>query len=494
MKKYILSIDSGTTSTRAIIFNKFGKVISSASKEFSQYYPKSGWVEHNASEIWSATAGVIHEAIALAGGAENIATIGITNQRETTVVWDKKTGEPICPAIVWQCRRTAQFCDELANDNKTEFFASKTGLKIDAYFSATKLKWILDNVPNARSRAEADELLFGTIDSFLLYKLTGGKVHATDPSNAARTMLFNIHEGIWDKEILSFLNIPEGMLPTVLPSSGYFGETEETIIGKRIPICGIAGDQQAALFGQCCFSEGQMKNTYGTGGFLLMNTGCQPAYSKSGLLTTIAWKIGDTTTYALEGSVFISGAAIKWLRDEMKLLDSAEQSEVLGNKVGFDGVYFVPAFVGLGTPYWDPDARGAIFGLTRGTTDAHFARATLEAMAYQTRDIAEAMQNDTGNKITELYLDGGASRNDLLLKLTADITGINCIRPANIESTALGAAFLAGLGAGIYTNLEEIAEIREIDKVFSSEISEEDREKLYAGWKTAVEACRKFKI
>ena len=494
MKKYILSIDSGTTSTRAIVFDKMGNIVSSAAKEFTQYFPKSGWVEHNASEIWSATAGVIHEALALSGGADNIATIGITNQRETTVIWDKKTGDPIAPAIVWQCRRTAPFCEELERDGKGDFFLKKTGLKIDAYFSATKLKWLLDNIPDARDRAKKGELLFGTIDSFLLYKLTGGRVHATDPSNAARTMLYNIHSLRWDEEILSLLDIPEDMLPEVLPSSGYFGETEETILGMRIPICGIAGDQQSALFGQCCFYTGQMKNTYGTGGFLLMNTGDKPVNSKSGLLTTIAWKIGNTTTYALEGSVFVSGAAIKWLRDEMKLISSASESEELAKKVSSDGVYFVPAFVGLGTPYWDPDARGAFFGLTRGTSDAHFARAALEAMAYQTRDVAEAMQSDTGEKISELYLDGGASQNDLLLMLTADITGIRCIRPSNIESTALGAAFLAGLGCGIYKDLKEISEIKGIDKTFSPEISASERDRLYEGWKKAIEACRAFKL
>jgi len=494
MENYILSIDSGTTSTRAIIFNKSGEILSSSAKEFTQIFPENGWVEHDAMEIWSATAGVIHEAIAKIGKSEDIKAVGITNQRETTVVWDKLTGDPIAPAIVWQCRRTSGYCDELERMGKSEFFKSRTGLKIDSYFSATKLKWLLDSVPNLRNRAKKGEVLFGTIDSFILYKLTGGKVHATDPSNAARTMMFNIHKNEWDDDILAFFDIPKEMLPKVLPSSGLFGETDKKILGIRIPITGIAGDQQSALFGQCCFDAGQMKNTYGTGGFLLMNTGGKPVDSKNGLLTTIAWQIGNKVTYALEGSIFISGAAIKWLRDEMKMLSSAKESEDKANKVSSGGVYFVPAFVGLGTPFWDSEARGAIFGLTRGTTDNHIIRATLEAMAYQTRDVAEAMQNDTGKKITELFIDGGATQNDLLLQMTADITGVNCTRPQNTESTALGVAFLAGLGAGIYKSLEEITNSKKIDKCFTPKTNEADRERAYNGWKMAVEACRKFKI
>jgi glycerol kinase len=485
---YILSLDQGTTSSRAILFDREGNAVASAQKEFTQHYPAPGWVEHDANEIWSTQLAVAREAIARAGAAHrDIAAIGITNQRETAIVWDRATGEPICPAIVWQCRRTADDCAALETDGLTEFFRERTGLIIDPYFSATKLRWILRNVPGAEERALRGELAFGTVDSWLIYKLTGGRVHATDMTNASRTMMYNIHTLRWDEEILNLLGIPVSLLPEVLPSSGYFGESDPALFGGAIPILGAAGDQHAALFGQACFVPGDVKNTYGTGGFMLMNTGEVPVDSKHGLLTTIAWGMNGRVTYALEGSVFVAGAAIQWLRDEMRLIESAPESEFYAAKVpDTGGVYVVPAFTGLGAPYWNAYARGAIFGITRGTAREHIIRATLESIAYQTEDVLSAMRGDAGLPISTLRADGGASANNLLMQFQADISAARVVRPRCIETTALGAAYLAGIAAGFYRDTDEVAASWQMDKEFIPRVSEARREENLRGWHDAV--------
>ncbi|MBE6575287.1 MAG: glycerol kinase GlpK [Ruminococcaceae bacterium] len=487
MPKYLMALDQGTTSSRCILFDTAGNICSMVQKEFRQIYPREGWVEHDAAEIWSTQVSVAQEALRKIGAtAADVAAIGITNQRETTVVWDKATGVPIANAIVWQCRRTAEECDRLKADGYGETIRAKTGLLIDAYFSATKVKWILDHTEGARERAQRGELLFGTVDTWLMYNLSGGKIHATDYSNAARTMLFNIHTLAWDEELLALFNIPRAMMPQVCPSSGVFGYTDEAVFGERIPIAGVAGDQQAALFGQCCFSAGDVKNTYGTGGFLLMNTGETAVTSDDGLLTTIAWGIGGKVNYVLEGSVFICGAAIQWLRDGLRLLESAADSEYMASKVpDSGGVYLVPAFVGLGAPYWDPYARGSIFGLTRATTKYHLIRATLESMAYQTADVIASMEK-SGIKLGSLKVDGGASANNLLLQFQADLLGTELVRPACIETTALGAALLAGLAVGCYASLEEIKGIWRADRTFTAAITAEERAERRQGWARAV--------
>lgn len=489
MKKYILALDQGTTSSRAIVFDKDGLIVGTSQKEFTQIYPKAGWVEHDAMEIWGTQSGVAREVLEKTGvRPEEIAAIGVTNQRETTVVWDKVTGKPIYNAIVWQCRRTAAICDELKAKGWEEKIKQKTGLVIDAYFSGTKIKWILDNVEGARERAEKGELLFGNIDTWLIWNLTRGKVFVTDYSNASRTLLYNIKELKWDKEILEELDIPMSMLPEVKPSSCIYGYTDpQTFGGAEIPIAGDAGDQQAALFGQACYEPGMAKNTYGTGCFMLMNTGEKPIESKNGLITTIAWGIGEKVVYALEGSIFIAGASIQWLRDELKLVYDAAQSEYYANLVDdTHGVYVVPAFTGLGAPYWDMYARGAVFGLTRGTKREHLVRATLESIAYQTKDVLEAMQEDSGITLKTLKVDGGASANNFLMKFQADILGVPVRRPQVLETTALGAAYLAGLAVGFWKDQDEIKAKWAEDKEFTSSMKEEDRIKKYRGWKKAV--------
>ncbi|HIR10394.1 MAG TPA: glycerol kinase GlpK [Candidatus Avoscillospira stercoripullorum] len=488
MASYIMALDAGTTSNRCILFNRQGDICAMAQKEFTQYFPQPGWVEHNAQEIWSTMLGTAVEAMSQVDAkAENIAAIGITNQRETTVVWDRKTGEPVGRAIVWQCRRTADYCDALKDRGLTETIREKTGLVVDAYFSATKLHWILENVPGARERAEAGELLFGTVETWLIWKLTGGKVHVTDYSNASRTMLFNIHTLTWDEDILRELQIPASMLPQVMPSSGIYGETDPSLFGGAIPIAGAAGDQQAALFGQTCFSAGEAKNTYGTGCFLLMNTGDTPVISKNGLVTTIAWGLDGQVTYALEGSVFSAGSAVQWLRDEMRLIDSAADSAYMAAKViDTNGCYIVPAFTGLGAPYWDPYARGTIVGLTRGVNKYHIVRATLESIAYQTADILRAMNADSGITLSALNADGGASANDLLMQMQADTIGAPVQRPRCVESTAMGAAYLAGLAVGYWTGLADVLRNRAIDRVFYPSIGQAEREKRLKGWEKAV--------
>ena len=488
MERYLLALDQGTTSSRCILFNRQGEAVSKVQREFSQIFPREGWVEHDATEIWASQMGVALEAMLLKGiGADEIAAIGITNQRETTVVWERETGKPICNAIVWQCRRTAELCEELKRQGLEETVRARTGLLIDPYFSATKLRWILDHVEGAQERAEKGELLFGTVDSWLIYQLTGGRVHATDPSNAARTMLFNIHTMQWDEELLRLFRIPACMLPRVLPSSGIFGYTDPALFGKSIPIAGVAGDQQAALFGQCGFASGEAKNTYGTGGFLLMNTGDCPITPKQGLLSTVGWQIGERTSYVLEGSVFVCGAVIQWLRDGLGLLKTAADSEKMALRVKDNGgVYLVPAFVGLGAPYWDPYARGSLHGLTRGTGKDHVVRAALESMAYQTADVLLAMQEETGLPLRSLCVDGGAAQNGFLLQFQADLLGIPLLRPACVETTAFGAAALAGLAVGVYESLDELREIRRIDREFLPTMTAEERERLYSGWKDAV--------
>ncbi len=485
--KYILSLDQGTTSSRAIVFNKAAEIKSVAQSEFTQFFPEPGWVEHDAMEIWNCQLKVAKQAIRnLKIKSNDIAAIGITNQRETTLVWDKETGLPIHPAIVWQDRRTAKICDQLKKKGLTNYIRKNTGLVIDAYFSGTKIKWILDNVKGARKRAQKGELLFGTIDSWLVYKLTGGKVHITDYSNASRTMIYNIKNLEWDKKLLKALDIPEAMLPEVKDSSKIYGHTDPKLFGTEIPIAGIAGDQQAALFGQACYKKGMAKNTYGTGCFMLMNTGTEMVTSKAGLLTTIAWGLNGKVTYALEGSVFIAGAAIQWLRDGLKIIDESPDSEFYAMKVeDTEGVYVVPAFAGLGAPYWDMYARGAIFGLTRGTNKAHLVRATLESLAYQTRDVLDAMKKDSKVNLTTLRVDGGASANDLLMHFQADILGTTVQRPEIIETTALGAAYLAGLAVG-YWKKGEISKNWKIDEEFKPEMDNKERTKLYKGWQDAV--------
>ncbi len=489
MKQYLLAMDQGTTSCRAIIFSSDGTMVGTAQKEFTQIFPHDGWVEHDPTEIWATQIGVAHEALAKTGldGAD-IAAIGITNQRETTVVWDKHTGKPVYNAIVWQCRRTADYCDSLKEQGYGDPVRAKTGLLIDSYFSATKIRWILQNVPGAMEKAQNGDLLFGTVDTWLIWMLTGGKVHATDPSNAARTMLYNIHKLCWDTELLELFGIPACMLPEVLPSSGVFGYTKLSLFGAEVPIAGVAGDQQAALFGQCCFDKGDVKNTYGTGGFMLMNTGETAVTSQNGLVTSIAWRIGDKTQYVLEGSVFVCGAAVQWLRDGLGIIRSSADTEKLARSVPDNGgVYFVPAFVGLGAPYWDPYARGSIVGLTRAATKAHIVRATLEAMAYQTADVLAVMEKEANAPVGSLKVDGGASANKFLLQFQADITGKQIVRPACIETTALGAACLAGLAVGVYDSLEAIRAIYHHDVQFDAQMTSEQRDTLYDGWKKAVD-------
>ncbi len=488
MSKYIMALDAGTTSNRCILFDEKGAIISMAQREFPQYYPHPGWVEEDAKEIWSTILAVAVEAMYKVGvTAEQIAAIGITNQRETAIVWDKETGEPVYNAIVWQCRRTSEYCDELKDKGLTEVFRAKTGLVIDAYFSATKVRWILENVEGARERAERGELLFGTVETWLIWKLTQGKVHVTDYTNASRTMMFNITELKWDEEILKELDIPACMLPEVKDSSTIFGLTDPTLFGHEIPIGGAAGDQQCALFGQLCFDKGEAKNTYGTGGFMLMNTGEEPVFSKNGLVTTIAWGINGKITYALEGSTFVAGAAIQWLRDEMRLIDSAADSEYMANKVkDTNDCYVIPAFTGLGAPYWDQYARGTIVGITRGVNKYHIIRATLESIAYLTNDILEVMREEAGEEIPVVKVDGGASVNNLLMQMQADLMNVPVQRPQCVETTAMGAAYLAGLAVGYWADQEELKKNFVPDRTFTSQISEEVREKKIRGWRKAV--------
>lgn len=484
MTKYIMALDAGTTSNRCILFDHSGKICSVAQKEFTQIFPKPGWVEHDANEIWSTMIGVVAEAMAKVNCAESdIAAMGITNQRETTIVWDKETGEPICNAIVWQCRRTSEYCDELKAKGLVEKIRSKTGLVIDAYFSATKLKWILDNVEGAREKAEQGKLLFGTVETWFIWKLTNGKVHVTDYSNASRTMMFNINTLQWDDEILSELNIPKSMLPEAKPSSCIYGYTSS----GNTPIAGAAGDQQSALFGQTCFNAGEAKNTYGTGAFLLMNTGDRPVFSKNGLVTTIAWGLDGKVNYALEGSVFVAGAAIQWLRDEMRLIDSAADSEYMAGKVeDTNGCYVVPAFTGLGAPHWDQYARGTIVGLTRGVNKCHIIRATLESLAYQVNDILQAMQADSGIKLAALKVDGGASSNNFLMQFQSDVCNSPVERPECVETTAIGAAYLAGLAVGFWKDKNDVMANSKIERTFVPAMDDEKRNALIKGWNKAV--------
>lgn len=491
MNKYIMALDQGTTSSRCILYNKKGEIVSLAQKEFKQIYPKAGWVEHDPMEIWSTQIGVAQEALyKIDATFENIQAIGITNQRETTVVWDKHTGVPVYNAIVWQCRRTAEFCDQLKSKGLSESFKSKTGLLIDAYFSGTKLRWILDHVEGAREKAEKGELLFGTVETWLIWKLSMGRVHVTDYSNASRTMLFNINTLAWDDEILKELNIPKNMLPEPRPSSCVYGETDPVIFGGPIKIAGAAGDQQAALFGQTCFKEGEVKNTYGTGCFLLMNTGEKPVESKNGLLTTIAWGLDGKVNYALEGSIFVAGAAIQWLRDELEIVHSSFESEVMASSVeDSNGVYVVPAFVGMGAPYWNPYARGTIFGLSRGANKNHLVRATLESLAYQTTDLLKAMEEDSNIKLATLKVDGGASANNLLMQIQANLLDTIVQRPKCIETTSLGAAYLAGLAVGYWKNKEDVIENWQIDKTFEPDILPEKRQDMLKGWQKAVKCA-----
>ena len=491
MAKYIMAFDQGTTSSRCILFDKAGNICSMAQREFEQIYPKPGWVEHNPMEIWSTQYAVMSEAMALLGAKPNdIAGIGITNQRETTIVWDKETGEPVYNAIVWQCRRTAKDINLLVKDGYADVIKAKTGLVPDAYFSATKIAWILSNVAGARKKAEEGRLLFGTVDTWLIWKLTGGAVHVTDYTNASRTMLFDIHNRCWDKELLEKFNIPEVMLPMVKPSSCIYGYTDPSVLAGNIAIAGAAGDQQAALFGQCCFEPGEVKNTYGTGCFLLMNTGDKPVESKHGLITTIAAGSDDQLHYALEGSVFTGGAIVQWLRDEMRLIRSSSQSEDYARMVNdTNGVYIVPAFSGMGAPYWNPYARGCVVGLSRGANKEHFIRASLESIAYQTYDVLKAMESDTGHIVKELKVDGGASANDFLMEFQADILGAKIRRPKCIETTALGAAYLAGLAVGFFKDLNEIRDNWQLASTFESSMAPSDRDNLLAGWRRAVKCA-----
>lgn len=488
MQKYIMALDQGTTSSRCILFDKKGNICSMAQKEFTQHYPKPGWVEHNPMEIWSSQLAIAIESMAMLGvEAEQIHAIGITNQRETTILWDKETGEPVYNAIVWQCRRTADMIESLKADGFDEVIRQKTGLVPDAYFSASKIAWILENVPGVRERAERGELLFGTVDTWLIWNLTKGAVHVTDYTNASRTMLFDIHRLCWDEEILDRFHIPASLLPKVCPSGTVFGHTDISLFGGEIPIAGAAGDQQAALFGQCCFEQGEVKNTYGTGCFLLMNTGSHAITSKAGLLTTIAAGTSEQVEYALEGSVFVAGAAIQWLRDSMRMIRSAAQSEEYAGQVeDTAGVYIVPAFAGMGAPYWNQYARGTVLGITRGCTKEHFIRATLESIAYQTADVLKAMEEDSGLHLKSLKVDGGASANDFLMRFQSDIVNTPVHRPKCIETTALGAAYLAGLATGYWKSREEIRENWQIGAVFRPDMPEEKREQLLKGWHKAV--------
>lgn len=496
MENYILSLDQGTTSTRAILFNRSGEIVHSAQREFTQYFPKPGWVEHNANEIWGSVLAVVATCLTEANvKATQIAGIGITNQRETAVVWEKETGKPIYNAVVWQSRQTAEICDELRSAGHAELFRAKTGLLIDAYFSGTKVKWILDHVEGSRERAERGELLFGTIDTWLIWKLSGGKAHVTDYSNASRTLMYNIHELKWDDELLQLLDVPKAMLPEVRPSSEVYAHTAGYhFFGESVPIAGAAGDQQAALFGQACFEKGMAKNTYGTGCFMLLNTGDKAVTSEHGLLTTIAWGIDGKVQYALEGSIFVAGSAIQWLRDGLRLINDAKETEAYATRVtSSDGVYVVPAFVGLGTPYWDSDVRGAVFGLTRGTEKEHFIRATLESLAYQTRDVLTAMEQDSGIEMSALRVDGGAVKNDFLMQFQSDIIQAPVERPEINETTALGAAYLAGLAVGFFENQEQISAHWKMDRRFEMNMAESESEDLYGGWKKAVQATMLFK-
>ena len=492
MKKYIMALDQGTTSSRCIIYDRKGQQISVAQQEFKQYYPAQGWVEHDANEIWSTQMTVAYEAMIKAGATyKNIDAIGITNQRETTIVWDKKTGQPVYHAIVWQCRRTADYCDGLRKQGYTDMIREKTGLLIDPYFSGTKLRWILENVEGAREKAEAGQLLFGTIETWLIWKMTGGKVHVTDYSNASRTMMFNIHTLKWDEEILTLLGIPACMLPEVRPSSEIYGETESSLFGGPIKIAGAAGDQQAALFGQACFKEGSVKSTYGTGNFLLLNTGDKPITSQNGLLTTIAWGLDGKVTYALEGSVFVCGAVIQWLRDELGILQKASDSERMAMSVdSSNGVYIVPAFVGLGAPYWDARARGTMFGLTRGANKNHIVRAALESIAYQCYDLLHAMSADLGKELVTLKVDGGAAANDFLMQFQADILAARVVRPQCVETTSLGAAYLAGLATGYWESLEDIEGNWQVEREFAPSMDLEGRDRRLEGWHDAVKRTR----
>lgn len=497
MEKYILSIDQGTTSSRAILFNKDGEIKGVAQREFKQHFPQSGWVEHDANEIWTSVLSVMAEVMNEHNiRAEQIEGIGITNQRETTVVWDKNTGRPIYHAIVWQSRQTQSICQELKDQGHEALFRDKTGLLLDPYFAGTKVKWILDNVDGAREKADNGDLLFGTIDSWLVWKLSGKEAHITDYTNASRTLMFNIHDLKWDKELLDILEVPESMLPEVKPSSEVYAHTVDYhFFGQNVPIAGIAGDQQAALFGQACFDKGDVKNTYGTGGFMLMNTGEEAVKSDSGLLTTIAYGVDGKVNYALEGSIFVSGSAIQWLRDGLRMINSAPQTENYATRVdSTEGVYVVPAFVGLGTPYWDSEARGAIFGLTRGTEKEHFIRATLESLCYQTRDVMEAMSKDSGIEVQNLRVDGGAVKNNFIMQFQADIVNTPVERPEIQETTALGAAYLAGLAVGFWESKDDIANRWKLEEEFEPKMEEEQRTKLYKGWKKAVEATQVFKL
>ncbi|MYL70049.1 glycerol kinase GlpK [Halobacillus litoralis] len=496
MKQYILSIDQGTTSSRAILFNHEGQIVETAQKEFEQHFPKPGWVEHDANEIWTSVLACIADVLRKSDiEASQVAGIGITNQRETTVVWDKNTGKPIYKAIVWQSRQTQSICNELKKQGLEETFRDKTGLLLDPYFAGTKVKWILDNVDGAREKAENGDLMFGTIDTWLVYKLSGQKTHVTDYSNASRTLMYNIHDLKWDDELLDILGVPKSMLPEVKPSSEVYANTVDYhFYGKEVPIAGIAGDQQAALFGQACFDKGMGKNTYGTGGFMLLNTGEEAVKSENGLLTTIAWGLDGKVEYALEGSIFVSGSAIQWLRDGLKMVESSPQSEEIAGQVkSTDGVYVVPAFVGLGTPYWDSEARGAVFGITRGTTKAHFVRATLESLAYQTKDVVDAMVEDSGIEVKKLRVDGGAVKNNLLMQFQSDLLDVTVERPEVNETTALGAAYLAGLAVGFWEDRKDIANQWKVEREFEPSMNEEKSKKLYKGWQKAVEATRVFK-
>lgn len=490
MQTYILALDQGTTSSRAIIFDKQGSIVSMAQKEFNQYFPESGWVEHDANEIWSTQIGVAAEAITKAGlTVQQIAAIGITNQRETTVIWDRNSGQPVYNAIVWQDRRTADYCDQLNVEGKADLIQKKTGLVIDAYFSATKAKWILDNVEGAREKAEQGHLCFGTVDTWLVWKLTNGKSHVTDVSNASRTMLCNIHTLQWDGELQKIFDIPGNMLPDIRSSSEVYGYTQNILTSTNIPISGIAGDQQAALFGQMCIYPGMVKNTYGTGCFMLMNTGTTAVFSNNKLLTTVAWKIDGITNYALEGSVFIAGALVQWLRDELMIIRTSAEIETIASEVDdTEGVYIVPAFVGLGAPYWNQHARGTITGITRGTSKAHLARAVLESIAYQTVDVLKAMEADSGISIRELRVDGGATINNFLMQFQSDVLNCEVIRPEITETTALGAAYLAGLAVGYWKNVDDIKNQWKMEKIFSPQLAEEKRTELYDGWKKAIRA------
>ena len=496
MEKYILSLDQGTTSSRAIIFNKEGEIVHIAQREFTQYFPQPGWVEHNANEIWGSILSVIASVLTESGiQPAQIAGIGITNQRETTVVWDKQTGKPIYHAIVWQSRQTQDICHSLKEKGYESIIRDKTGLLLDPYFSATKVKWILDHVAGARERAEKGELLFGTIDTWLIWKLSGGKAHVTDYSNASRTLLYNIYDLQWDEELLQIFQIPVSMLPEVKSSSEvYANAVSHHFFGQEIPIAGAAGDQQAALFGQACFEDGMAKNTYGTGCFMLMNTGERAVKSKNGLLTTIAWGMDGKVQYALEGSIFVAGSALQWLRDGLRMIKDARDSEMYANRVdSTEGVYVVPAFVGLAAPYWDSDVRGAVFGLTRGTTKEHFIRATLESLAYQTKDVLRAMEDDSGISLKKLRVDGGAVKNDFLMQFQSDMLEVPVERPVINESTALGAAYLAGIAVGFWDGQENITKKWQVDREFTPQMDEEKREKLYNGWKKAVQAAMIFK-